>query len=149
MITLLRALAAVLLLSVSAVALPGTVLAAEPTFGTPTASASLGQPLTVTSEIDGVEGGTVDLLLGLVGQAGLAGEEPQIVVPALCLNGTRDALCRRDLMEAVLPRLRPTFRMHWLEGADHSWHVLKSSGRTDPEVLEEAGLAAERWLSAT
>jgi predicted alpha/beta-hydrolase family hydrolase len=70
---------------------------------------------------------------------------PEIAVPALCLNGTRDALCRRDLMEAVLPRLRPTFQMHWLEGADHSWHVLKSSGRTDADVLEEAGQAADEW----
>lgn len=73
---------------------------------------------------------------------------PQIMVPTLCLNGTRDGLCRRDLMEAVLPRLRPTFRMHWLEGADHSWHVLKSSGRTDAEVLEEAGSVAEEWLGS-
>jgi predicted alpha/beta-hydrolase family hydrolase len=71
---------------------------------------------------------------------------PQIAMPTLCLNGTRDALCRRDLMEEVLPRLRPTFRMHWLDGADHSWHVLKSSGRNDAQVLEEAGQIAEEWL---
>jgi Peptidase MA superfamily len=82
MIALLRALTAALLLSLGAVALPATVMAAEPTFGTPTASASLGQPLTVTSTIDGTDGGTVDLLVGLAGQAGLAGDEPQIVVPA-------------------------------------------------------------------
>jgi predicted alpha/beta-hydrolase family hydrolase len=72
---------------------------------------------------------------------------PQIQVPTLCLNGTRDALCRRDLMEAVLERVRPSFRMHWLEGADHSWHVLKSSGRTDADVLAEAGGAAADWLA--
>jgi hypothetical protein len=35
--------------------------------------------------------------------------------------------------------------MHWLEGADHSFHVLKSSGRTDAQVLEEVGKAAEAW----
>ena len=73
---------------------------------------------------------------------------PRITVPTLCLSGTRDGLCRRDLMEAVLARVGPRFRMHWLEGADHSWHVLKSSGRTDAEVLEEAGRAAEDWLSS-
>jgi predicted alpha/beta-hydrolase family hydrolase len=72
---------------------------------------------------------------------------PQITAPTLCLSGTRDGLCRRDLMEAVLERVRPTFRVHWLEGADHSWHVLKSSGRTDAQVLEEAGEVAARWLS--
>ena len=71
---------------------------------------------------------------------------PRITVPTLCLSGTRDGLCRRDLMEAVLARVGPRFQMHWLEGADHSWHVLKSSGRTDADVLEEAGRAAEEWL---
>jgi len=30
----------------------------------------------------------------------------KIAVPVLCLNGTRDTLCRRDLMEAVADRLR-------------------------------------------
>ncbi|MFL5539393.1 MAG: alpha/beta family hydrolase [Longimicrobiaceae bacterium] len=71
---------------------------------------------------------------------------PSISVPTLCFNGTRDDLCRRDLMEAVLPRLQPTFRMHWLEGADHSFHVLKSSGRTDPQVLDEVGDATRAWI---
>jgi len=68
-------------------------------------------------------------------------------MPALCINGTRDALCRRDLMDAVLPRLHSTFRMHWIEGADHSFHVLKSSGRTDAEVMEEIGSATGAWLA--
>ena len=72
---------------------------------------------------------------------------PAIGTPTLCLNGTRDALCRRDLMEVVLARVQPGFRMHWLEGADHSWHVLKSSGRTDADVLREAGGVTQQWLS--
>jgi hypothetical protein len=72
---------------------------------------------------------------------------PSITIPALCLNGTRDALCRRDLMDAVLPRLHPTFEMHWIEGADHSFHVLKSSGRTDADVLAEIGQATASWLA--
>ena len=71
---------------------------------------------------------------------------PAIAVPTLCFNGTRDDLCRPDLMEAVLPGLRPTFRMHWLEGADHSFHVLKSSGRTDAQVLDEVGDATRAWI---
>jgi hypothetical protein len=36
--------------------------------------------------------------------------------------------------------------MHWLEGADHSFHVLKSSGRTDDDVLAEVGEACREWL---
>src|SRR3954451_6025224 len=58
---------------------------------------------------------------------------PRIAMPTLCLNGTRDALCRRDLMDDVVSRLSAAFTMHWLEGADHSFHLLKSSGRTDAE----------------
>jgi predicted alpha/beta-hydrolase family hydrolase len=73
---------------------------------------------------------------------------PHITAPVLCFNGTRDALCRRDLMERVLDVVPAPWNMHWLDGADHSFHVLKSSGRTDEEVLEEVGEASECWLSA-
>jgi predicted alpha/beta-hydrolase family hydrolase len=72
---------------------------------------------------------------------------PAITAPVLCINGTRDALCRRDLMEAVLARLGPNWSMHWLAGADHSFHVLKSSGTTDAAVMREAADAAAAWLS--
>jgi uncharacterized protein len=74
------------------------------------------------------------------------GHLPQIEVPTLCLNGTRDTLCRRDLMNEVVSRLPDSFTMHWLEGADHSFHVLKSSGRTDAEVLDEVGEVSGEWL---
>ncbi len=67
--------------------------------------------------------------------------------PVLCFNGTRDALCRRDLMEKALAKAGCPWDMHWIEGADHSFRVLKSSGRTDAEVDAEIGEAARRWLS--
>jgi predicted alpha/beta-hydrolase family hydrolase len=70
---------------------------------------------------------------------------PTIAVPVLCLNGTRDALCKRDLMEAVLERVGANWTMHWLEGADHGFHVLKSSGRTDAQVVSEMGDASGAW----
>ena len=72
---------------------------------------------------------------------------PAIQVPVLCFNGTRDALARRDLMEAALKMVKTKWKMHWLEGADHSFHVLKSSGRTDAEVLLEVANAAEAWAA--
>ena len=71
----------------------------------------------------------------------------RIKVPVLCLNGTRDALCRRDLMEGVVDRLTGRWTMHWLEGADHSFHVLKSSGRSDGEVLNEIAETSIAWAS--
>jgi uncharacterized protein len=72
---------------------------------------------------------------------------PRISMPVLCFNGTRDALCTPDIMRRVLTSVRAPWEMHWLEGADHSFHVLKSSGRTDAQVLAEVGDVSERWLA--
>lgn len=69
----------------------------------------------------------------------------RIPVPVLCFNGTRDPLCDRGLMEGVLKNL--SWQMHWLEGADHSFHVLKSSGRTDDDVFREVGDVSREWLA--
>jgi predicted alpha/beta-hydrolase family hydrolase len=71
---------------------------------------------------------------------------PQIRCPVLCINGTRDALCRRDLMEKALQTVTAPWTMHWIEGADHSFHVLKSSGRTDTEVDAEVRKVTAQWL---
>jgi hypothetical protein len=72
---------------------------------------------------------------------------PQIAVPVLCFNGTRDALCQRELMEGTLRTVAAPWQMHWLDGADHSFHVLKTSGRTDEEVLSEIGDVSRTWLT--
>jgi len=68
--------------------------------------------------------------------------------PVLCLNGTRDALCTRELMEGVLEKVSAPWAMHWIAGADHSFKVLKSSGRSDADVDAEVGEAAGRWLQS-
>ena len=69
-----------------------------------------------------------------------------IRVPVLCLNGTEDALCRMDLMQQAVQSLNASWRMRWLEGADHSFHVRKRAGRTDADVLDEAGAQIRGWL---
>jgi len=71
---------------------------------------------------------------------------PAIKVPVICFNGTRDPFCTRSLMEQVQKRLTTAWEMHWVEGADHSFHVPKSSGRTDAEVLEEIGNDVQAWV---
>jgi len=71
----------------------------------------------------------------------------QIKLPVLCLNGTRDALCRRDLMQGVVDRLTDRWTMHWLEGADHGFRVLKNSGRSDEDVLGEIAETCAAWAS--
>ena len=71
---------------------------------------------------------------------------PQIRMPVLCFCGTRDPLCTPALMERALQTVTAPWEMHWIDGADHSFHVLKSSGRTDADVLAEVGDASARWI---
>ncbi len=72
----------------------------------------------------------------------------QIEVPVLCINGTRDALCTHTLMQSMVSRLRDTWTMHWLQGADHSFRVTKASGRSDSDVLNEISGATSIWEAA-
>jgi predicted alpha/beta-hydrolase family hydrolase len=72
----------------------------------------------------------------------------RINVPVLCLNGTRDSLCRRDLMERVAGGLGHLWTQHWLEGADHSFRVTRASGRSEAQVVSEIGDVASAWIGA-
>jgi hypothetical protein len=71
---------------------------------------------------------------------------PRIRVPVLCINGTRDAFCTRELMEHALESVHAPWTMHWLDGADHSFRVLKSSGRSEADVYSEIAGVSVRWL---
>jgi len=73
---------------------------------------------------------------------------PMIKVPVLCFSGTRDPLCTPSLMENALKSVTAEWTMHWIEGADHSFHVLKSSGRTDAEVMDEIANTSRSWLAS-
>ena len=66
---------------------------------------------------------------------------PSVKAPMLFLQGTRDDLCDLALLQPVLAALQPPPQLHIVEGADHSFHVLKRSGRTDADVIAE--LASE------
>lgn len=68
-----------------------------------------------------------------------------VAIPMLFLQGTRDALAELSLLEPVVKSLGAQATLHLLEGADHSFHVLKSSGRNDREVMEEALDAFAAW----
>jgi predicted alpha/beta-hydrolase family hydrolase len=72
---------------------------------------------------------------------------PSITVPVLCINGTRDPFCDRSLMERTLATLGRNWQMRWLDGADHSFHVLKSSGKTDAQVLEDVAATSDEWVA--
>jgi predicted alpha/beta-hydrolase family hydrolase len=73
----------------------------------------------------------------------------EIRVPVLCFNGTRDSFCTRELMERALAPLARNWTMHWLEGADHSFRVLASSGSSEARVYREVAEATAQWLRAT
>lgn len=71
---------------------------------------------------------------------------PSISMPVICFNGTRDPFCTPSLMEEVLKRVATNWEMHWVEGADHSFHVLKSSGKTDAQVLDQMSDTIQNWV---
>src|SRR6202165_2532061 len=59
-----------------------------------------------------------------------------VKIPMLFLQGTRDALAELNLLEPVVKALGHVATLHLVKDADHSFHVLKRSGRNDREVLD-------------
>ena len=72
---------------------------------------------------------------------------PKIRMPVLAFSGTRDALCTRELMERALDTATASWDMRWIEGADHSFHVLKSSGTNDAAVMDHIAASSAAWLA--
>jgi predicted alpha/beta-hydrolase family hydrolase len=71
-----------------------------------------------------------------------------IDLPMLFLQGSRDTLAEAALIGPVVRRLGPQARLHLVDGADHSFHVLARSGRNDREVLDEILDAFAGWVGA-
>ncbi len=71
---------------------------------------------------------------------------PSVQVPMLFVQGTRDAFAREDLLLALVERLGPRAELHRVAEADHSFGVLKRSGRTPKDVLAEVREALFAWL---
>ena len=69
----------------------------------------------------------------------------EVRLPMLFLQGTRDALADLKLLRPICAKLRAQVTLHVIEGADHSFHVLKSSGKTDEGVLEKLARSASIW----
>jgi hypothetical protein len=72
----------------------------------------------------------------------------EVELPMLFLQGTRDPLADIGELQPVLEELGPRAQLHVVDGGDHSFHVLKRSGRTDSEVLDEACARVVQWLDA-
>ncbi|MFB9264796.1 alpha/beta family hydrolase [Bradyrhizobium erythrophlei] len=69
-----------------------------------------------------------------------------VKIPMLFLQGTRDALAELDLLEPVVQGLGARATLHLVQEADHSFHVLKRSGRNDREVMAEVLDVFAGWM---
>ncbi len=69
----------------------------------------------------------------------------KVKIPMLFLQGTRDTLADLKLMKPLCSSLGSRAELHVIETADHSFHVLKSTGRSDAEVLHELAQTTESW----
>lgn len=69
-----------------------------------------------------------------------------IAIPMLFLQGTRDELADLGLLKPVIAALGAKATLHEVEGADHSFAVLKKSGRTNDEALTEVLDALAAWI---
>jgi uncharacterized protein len=68
-------------------------------------------------------------------------------IPMLFLQGTRDTLAGIELIQTVTKKLGRRATLYIVDGADHSFHVLKSSGRNDDEALDEIVARADQWMT--
>jgi hypothetical protein len=66
-------------------------------------------------------------------------------LPMLFLQGSADKLAELDLLKPVVKTLGARATLHLVEGADHSFHVPKRSGRNDRDVMAEILDAFGTW----
>jgi predicted alpha/beta-hydrolase family hydrolase len=69
-----------------------------------------------------------------------------IRVPMLFFTGTRDPLCDLDLLDGVLGRIAAPWSLEVIESGDHSFNVLKSTGKSRDEVYDEIIQKTIVWL---
>jgi hypothetical protein len=69
-----------------------------------------------------------------------------VAQPLLFLQGSRDRLADLSLLEPLVRGLPAPARIHVVEDGDHSFHVPKRSGRTDPEVIDELARVTASWI---
>jgi len=70
-----------------------------------------------------------------------------VKLPMLFLQGTRDALADLELITQTAASLGKKTSLHIVDGADHAFHVLVRSGRTDAQVREELCDTMAAWMT--
>ena len=71
----------------------------------------------------------------------------QVQIPMLFLQGTRDDFADLKLLRPVVKRLGTRATLHLVDGGDHSFKVLKKSGRTEADVMTELVGAIVEWAA--
>ena len=69
----------------------------------------------------------------------------KVTVPMLFLQGTRDELAELDLLRPICAKLGALATLSVIDGADHSFHVLKRSGTDDTAVLQQLVRTVASW----
>jgi predicted alpha/beta-hydrolase family hydrolase len=73
----------------------------------------------------------------------------RVSVPMLFLQGTRDQFADLNVLRPICTQLGSRATLHAIETADHSFHMLKGSGKTDADVLRELARTAASWAQTT
>jgi len=68
-----------------------------------------------------------------------------VLIPMLFLQGSRDEFAGLDLLKPVVQRLGARATLHVVEGGDHSFKVLKRTGRTETDVMNELADTITVW----
>jgi len=69
-----------------------------------------------------------------------------IDIPMLFLQGTRDGLADLSILKPVIETLGAMAKLHEIAGGDHSFAVLRKSGRTNEEALTEVLDTLAAWI---
>ena len=71
----------------------------------------------------------------------------RVQIPMLFLQGDRDEFADLKLLRPVVKRLGERATLHLVEGGDHSFRVLKRSGRVEADVMGELVGAIAEWIA--
>ena len=71
----------------------------------------------------------------------------RVELPMLFLQGERDRLAELELLRPICARLGARATLDVIPGADHGFHVPKSSGRTDAEVQGDLATMVASWAA--
>src|SRR5437879_8163114 len=72
----------------------------------------------------------------------------RVQIPMLFLQGDRDDFADLKLLKPVVSGLGDRATLQLVEGGDHSFHVLKRSGRTDAEAMRSEERRVGGWAKS-